>query len=111
MTKIVVVNGDSMGQGDEKLGRQILGSFFRKVAAQDSKPDGIIFYNSGVKLMAVGSPFLADLKILEQQGIDLIACGTCIGYFSLSDKMSVGRVSQMQEIARLLVNTESIVTL
>lgn len=100
-----------MGQGDDVLGRQILGSFFSKVTAQDSKPDAIIFYNTGVKLLAEGSPFLPDLEMLHEQGVDLIACGTCVGYFQLTDQIAVGRVSDMQEIARILVSTGSRTTL
>lgn len=111
MAKVVIVNSESMGQGDEEVGKQILGSFLRKVALQAQKPDAMIFYNAGVKLMAEGSRFLADLEVLDQQGVDLIACGTCVGYFNLADKMVLGRVSDMQEIARILVNTESITTL
>lgn len=111
MSNAVIVNSESMGIGSEEVGKQILGSFFRKLAAQAERPDAMVFYNSGVKLMAEGSPFLADLEALEKLGVDLIACGTCVVYFNLTDKIMVGRVSDMQEIARALVSTERVVTL
>lgn len=111
MSKAIIINAESMGRGSEEVGKQMLGSFFRKIGAQTQKPDAMIFYNSGVKLVAEGSPFLADLEILSRSGIDLIACGTCAGYFGLSDRIVVGRVSNMQEIARTLMKTESVVTL
>jgi len=111
MSKIIVINSETMGRGNDELGKKILGSFFRKIGFQTGKPDAIIFYNSSVKLLAKGSPFLSDLEILEKSGVDLIACGTCVGYFNLEDKIVAGRVSNMQEIAQMLMNTESVVTL
>jgi len=76
--QIVVVNSDSMGRGDAELGTQLIGSFLRKLWAQESKPDAVIFYNSGVKLMAHGSGVLDGLEGLAAAGVDLVACGTCV---------------------------------
>lgn len=111
MHKVVIINSETMGKGRDELGKKILGSFFRKIGFQKEKPDAIIFYNSGVKLVAEGSPFLADLEISRKLGVDLIACGTCVGYFNLTDKIVVGRVSDMQEIAQVIMKAESVVTL
>lgn len=111
MKKIIVINSEIMGKGNDELGRKIMASFLRKLTLQESYPEAIIFYNTGVKLVAVGTPILAELKSLEERGIDLIACGTCVSFFELQDKILVGRVSDMQEIVTHLTKADKVVTI
>jgi len=110
MGKTLVVKSDYMRHGSEELGRQLIGSFFRKLWGLEQKPDKIIFYNSAVKLLAKGSPVLEALDGLQEAGVDLIACGTCVTYFDLKDKIVVGRVSGMSEISSVLLNESATLT-
>lgn len=43
-----------------------------------------------MKLVVEGSPVIGELKALEKKGVQLIACGTCLDYFGLKDKVVVG---------------------
>ena len=67
------------------------------------------FFNSGVKLCCEGSPLLDDLRALEAAGVEVIACGTCLNFFELVDRLAVGRVTDMLEIAGRLAGAGSIV--
>ena len=111
METVVVVNGDSMGSGDEALGRKLLGNFLRTVGELDKKPDVIIFYNSGVRLIAEGTPFRAELKALDDAGVDLLGCGTCLDHYGLIERVVVGEVSNMRAIATRLLGAASVITL
>jgi selenium metabolism protein YedF len=111
MKKIFVINSESMGNGNFDLGKQLMVNFFRKLAFQDFLPQGIIFYNAGVKLLAQGSSILPELDALEKKGVDLIACGTCVNFFGLQEKILVGRVSNMEEIVSHLCKAERVVTI
>jgi selenium metabolism protein YedF len=111
MRNIIVIHSDVMGRGNDDLGKKLIGSFFRKLTLQEDCPEAIIFYNAGVFLLAEGSPVLTDLKVLEEKGVDLIACGTCVSFFELQNKIMAGRVSDMQEITTQLVKAEKIITL
>lgn len=111
MGKIVVVNSEIMGSGSIELGQNLMGSFLRKIVTLENKPDAIIFYNSGVRLLVEGSLVLDAIDSLFKVGVDIIACGTCIGYFNIEDKIVIGRVSNMQEIASLLLDSESVVNI
>jgi selenium metabolism protein YedF len=103
METVVVVNGDSMGSGDEALGRKLLGNFLRTLGDLDQKPDAVVFYNAGVKLLADGTPLRVELKVLEDAGVDLLGCGTCLEHFGLIEKLVVGEVSNMRAIATRLL--------
>jgi selenium metabolism protein YedF len=96
---IVQITAETMGTGDDELGSLLLRSFLKTQSQLDEQPDAIIFYNSGVKLCCSGSLLLDDLRALEAAGIEIIACGTCLNYFSLADRLEVGRVTDMLEIA------------
>ena len=106
MQKVIVINGDTMGAGSEELGKILIGSFLRKLQTSDTKPDKIVFYNAGVKLLAKDSEVLDALQELHKEGIDLVACGTCVNFFELQDTVVVGRVSTMPEIISILMSAE-----
>lgn len=108
--KTLVINSQFFGHGDNELGEQLMGNFLRKLWASESRPGRIIFYNSGVKLMAEGSPVLDALDGLAGEGVDLIACGTCATHFDLKQKIVVGRISDMNEIATSMISSSSVVT-
>ncbi len=107
---VVVVNGDSMGTGDVALGRKLLGNFLRTLIDLEPKPGATIFYNTAVKLLSALTPFRSELKALEDAGVDLLGCGTCLDHFGLVDKLVVGEVSNMRAIAARLLAARSVVT-
>lgn len=97
MSKVMVIQGESLGRGDERLGSLLMANFLRLLGESDKKPDTIIFWNSGVRLVCQGSQFLDYLKRLEQQGVELLACTTCLEYFDLKDKQEVGKPTTMMK--------------
>lgn len=109
--RIVLINSETMGRGDSELGQRLLGSFLRKLWAGREKPDAIIFYNSGVKLLARGSAVLDALQGLADGGVDLMACGTCVSFFNLKDSLTIGRISDMGEIAGLLMTADHTISI
>jgi intracellular sulfur oxidation DsrE/DsrF family protein len=69
------------------------------VAEQVERPDIIIFYNTGVKLAVQDSEVLEDLKALSDKGVEILVCGTCLNFFGIKEKLGVGIVSNMYDIA------------
>jgi selenium metabolism protein YedF len=108
--RLVVVNSETLGDGSEELGAKLMGSFLRKLCAASSKPEVMLFYNSGVKLLAEGSHVLDALTMLSDAGVDLVACGTCAGYYGVTDRMVVGRISDMAEAVSQMLESEAVVT-
>lgn len=106
---IVQVTTTVMGRGDDDLGALLMRSFLKTQTQLETRPDAILFYNDGVKLCCRDSLLLDDLRELENQGIEVIACGTCLNYFELADRLEVGRVTDMLEIATLLATAGRLV--
>ena len=108
MRTVIVLNQDQMGHGDAELGQKILGTFLRKLPSIH-EVSAIALYNSGVKLLAAGSPALAELSLLEENGVDLLPCGTCVESYGI--ELAVGEVSSMDEIIKELDQAEKVITL
>lgn len=110
MKRTIIVNSEFLGKGSDELGQKLMLSFLRTLLTLEKKPDKMIFYNSGVKLLVEGTPTLEVVNELNRAGVQIVACGTCVGFFKLDDKVSKERISNMQEIATLLLESESVVT-
>jgi selenium metabolism protein YedF len=108
---VVVVNAEQMGRGDDVLGAKLLGNFLRTLVSLEPKPDAIVFYNAAVKLLGPGSPSLDALRQLDDAGVDLLACVTCLERFELTDRLEVGAVSNMREIGQRLLTAGKVVTI
>jgi selenium metabolism protein YedF len=108
---ILVISSDSMGRGDAELGNILIRAFFHTLGEVEPLPQTIIFFNAGVKLACDGSPVLDDLQALENNGIEMLVCGTCLGYFELKDKLVAGQVSNMYDIAETILTAGKVVNL
>jgi selenium metabolism protein YedF len=108
---VLAIPSEFMGRGDEELGRILIRGFFHTLGEVTPLPDTVIFFNSGVKLVVEGSPVLEDLQALCDHGIEILACGTCLGHYELKGKVAVGEVSNMYTIAETLLRAGKVVSL
>jgi selenium metabolism protein YedF len=100
--KTVLLGNDTMGKGDRELGRLLMGAFIYTLTQIDRKPGLAILLNSGVKLAVHGAKELEDLQKLEEDGMEILVCGTCLDYYQLKEKLAVGKISNMYDIAEQL---------
>ena len=110
MSTVIVLNRDSMGHGDEALGKKILPTFLRKLVAFGDKLEAIVLYNSGVKLAAKDSPVAVELTQLHESGIEVLPCTTCVEHFGLVGKLIVEKPCSMDEIIATLRRAEKVIT-
>jgi selenium metabolism protein YedF len=108
---VLLISSNTMGRGDDVLGNTLMRSFMHTLTEAETRPSRIIFMNSGVKLVARDSEVIDDLRALEKQGIEILACGTCLGYYNLKEAVEVGRVSNMYDITAALLDTDKIISL
>ena len=108
---VLYINKNTMGMGNDELGTILIRAFFKTLIENDKKPKKIIFVNSGVKLVVEGSEILEELEKLSKEfNIEILACGTCLDYFNLKEKIKVGSISNMFDIQNELIEAIKIVT-
>jgi selenium metabolism protein YedF len=108
---VVFVTSDVFGAGDQQLGQLLMRAFVKTLKDLDTLPAKLIFANAGVRLTTAGSDLIADLRGLEELGVEILSCGTCLDYYHLGDALEVGRVSNMYDIATSLVEADRVVKL
>ena len=106
---VVVLSSNRLGQGDEILGNLLRKGFVYALTEQDSLPETILLYNSGAYLSCEGSDNVEDLRNLEAQGVEILTCGTCLNHYGLGDKLKVGSVTNMYEIAERMTGARLLV--
>jgi selenium metabolism protein YedF len=108
-TILLYCSSDMIGRGDDELGRLLMRNFIKSLLETPPLPDRMVFVNAGVKLVTEGSPVLDTLKEFENRGVEIAACGTCLDYFSLKDKLKVGKVTNMFDIISALQTFDKVV--
>jgi len=99
----------TIGHGDDDLGRLLMVAFVKTLKSLSPKPRALLFMNGGVKLAAEGSELTEALRELEAAGAELLVCGTCLDFFHLKERLAVGKISNMFEIASRLVAADHVV--
>lgn len=105
---VVLMAKDRLGEGSDELGEALAGAMINTLKAIDPLPTKIIFMNSGINLVVKGSLVLDNLKYLQDKGVDLIVCGTCLDYFGKMDDLAVGRVSNMLDIVQSMKDAQKV---
>lgn len=111
MDTVIVIGSDEMGAGDSGLGRKILGSFLKTLPTVDPRPETVVLYNGAVRLMGPASPHLEALRALEEAGVEILGCITCLEFYGLTADIAVGRISNMREIVQHLQRAAKVVTI
>jgi selenium metabolism protein YedF len=106
---VVYISSQFLGIGDEALGAILMRSFLKTLLDIEIKPSRLILVNSGVRLSSEGSEVLETLKTLSEKGIEILSCGTCLDFYGLKEKLKVGRISNMYDIAQSLLGADRLI--
>ena len=108
---IILVTNNGMGKAELALQHKLIAKYLELLMQNMNLPAAICFYTEGVKLTVTGSPVLEQLKVLEENGVRLIICSTCLDYYSLSDKTQVGIVGGMSDIIEAQTKASKVITI
>lgn len=107
--KVVVISANTMGSGDEALGKKLMKAFIFALTSQDEVPDKVICYNTGAYLTTEDADTVKDLKALEEAGATIMTCGTCLDFYGLKEKLQVGIISNMYDIVEAQMGASLII--
>lgn len=103
---------DYVGEGDYKLGNSLAKMMLYTLAEGDDLPKSIIFMNSGVKIPTSNQlDVIKSLSILEEKGVEVLVCGTCLNYYGLTDKVKAGTISNMYEILEKMKSSQKVISI
>jgi len=108
---VILITSKGMGHGPEELQLTLLNKYLQLLELNGRLPTAICFYTEAVKLVAEASPILDRLIALEQKGVRLIVCSTCLDYYGLSDKVKTGIAGSMADIIEAQCNAKKVITI
>ena len=107
-SKVILIQSEGLGKGDDKLGMLLMANFLRLLGESQAKPSALVFWNTGVRLVCEGSRVLEHIKKLDGQGVEILACTTCLEYFDLVEKLKVGKPTTMLKSIQSMLNSEMV---
>lgn len=107
--KVIFIGADEVGRGDRRLGTTLAKAFLYACTENRDRPSQMVFMNSGVRLVTENDETVAHVKLLEDEGVEVVVCGTCLDFYGLKDRLRVGRVSNMYEIQSILIGAGHLV--
>jgi len=106
---VLLIASDKMGSGSDELGEILIKGYFYALTEAKPFPKAVLFLNSGIRLALKGSPVLKDLKVLQEKGVEMQVCGTCLDYFNEKANIGIGIVSNMYDIVEKINEAPKVV--
>lgn len=106
---VVAIQRNRLGDGAEELGTILIKAFINTLPETTATPKTIIFLNSGIFLALKDSPVLDSLIKLEQSGVEILTCGTCLDYYKKKEELGVGNISNMYDILERLSQAGNVI--
>lgn len=92
---VFLLTSRSFGQGESELGDILMRSFLYTLVELGQPIRSLLFMNSAVFLTTQGSEVLDSLRALETRGVEILSCGTCLDYHGITERLAVGRITNM----------------
>ncbi|MFY9073429.1 sulfurtransferase-like selenium metabolism protein YedF [Malaciobacter mytili] len=108
LNKTVFLKADKIGEGD--LGSILIKGFLNAMSEQENLPESILCVNSAVLLTTANEEdeVLQILKKLENKGVKIYSCGTCLDYYNKTDELKVGVAGNAMDTIATLLNTNTV---
>ena len=97
-----LITTDRIGLGDDELGIKLMASYLATLKEMGPDLWRIILLNGAVKMAIEGAENLKTLKELNESGVSILVCGTCLTFFDLLEKKAVGETTNMLDVVTSL---------
>jgi selenium metabolism protein YedF len=107
---IIMLSKDKFGDGDAEFSTTLINMFLQTVYTSGQRPRAILLANTGVRLMAPDSPALKVLNDFKDAGVEVLACGLCVEFYGLKDKIPVSQITNMFAISEFMFAADKIIS-
>ena len=105
---LLLIQSSMLGEGEPDLGEKLPRAFLAQLLESGSLPGKIICMNSGIFLTTEGSAMLDLMAQFESQGSEILSCGTCLEYYKRSDRLVVGKPTNMRDTVKALLEFDTV---
>jgi intracellular sulfur oxidation DsrE/DsrF family protein len=108
---VILLTHNGMSSAPEELSKTLIKNYLGLLKDEKKQPAALLFYGEGVKLVCEGSPVLDSLSVMEEKGVKLIACKTCLNYFGLLEQVKAGHIGTMADILSFQIEAGKVITI
>ena len=98
----VFITADGIGKGSDELGGKLMLNFLATLPELGAGLWRVVLVNGAVKLACDEHPCLEKLQTLAATGVTILVCGTCLGFFGLTEQKRVGETTNMLDVVTSL---------
>ena len=98
----VFITADAIGTGSDELGGKLMLNFLGTLPELGQGLWRVVLVNGGVRLACEGHPCLEKLQALAAAEVTVLVCGTCLGFFDLTEQKRVGEATNMLDVVTSL---------
>lgn len=109
-TSVVFIAKDTFGEGDRDFSVNLLNVFLQTILQAGHRPQAILLANTGVRLM---DPDFSVRKVLDdfkEAGVEVFACGLCVEFYGLKEKIKPEQITNMYSISEYLFSADRIIS-
>lgn len=110
-SEVITIMSNKIGNGNDELGSVLIKGFLFTLTEATPMPKAILFLNGGVELTTINDATIQHLKVLEQRGVEILSCGTCLDYYGLKEKLKVGDITNMYTIVDTMKSASKVITI
>lgn len=105
---LLLLKSSMLGDGEPDLGEKLLSAFLTQLLDSGSIPARIICMNTGIFLTTEASPVEVLMKRFESLGSEILSCGTCLEYYKRTDRLVVGKPTNMRDTVGAMLTCKKV---
>lgn len=109
--EVISIMSNKMGSGNDELGEVLIKSFLFALNEATPLPKAVLFLNGGVELTTINKATVENIKRLEDAGVEILSCGTCLDYYGLKEELKVGSLTNMYTIVETMKSASRVITI
>lgn len=109
--EVIAIMSNKMGNGNDELGAVLIKGFLFTLTEANPLPKSVLFLNGGVELTTVNEATVEHIKKLEELGVEILSCGTCLDYYGLKEDLKVGTITNMYTIVDEMKSATKVITI
>lgn len=112
---VLFISKDTFGHGadankDHDFSLNLMNVFLQTATQSGHEIRAVLMANSGVKLMDPAGQHLKVLNELKERGTEVLACGLCLDYYGLKEKVPTEQIANMFAICEYLFAADQVLS-
>ncbi|MCR4784582.1 MAG: DsrE family protein [bacterium] len=111
-TALGTINAANTGKTEEEsrqFGQTMMAKFLHNLESEGERISTIVCYTEGIFNAVKGSETALSLAFLQDAGVKILLCSTCVNFYGLDSNNLVGTMSDMATIVDTITKADTVI--